>query len=176
MALSFKSSLMLYDAEILFDVPVWNNTNIRSSYKIRTKPKTYICDTSIIANVLDIYDSSILFDDLNTLGIIFENQVMKDLKTYAEVINAKLYFYRDEKGNEIDAILKWKNGIWAAIEIKLSDDNAQADSEKLNKVIDTLKLEGRNKEPAFKAIIVNGQNAYRLENGVYVIPHTLLRP
>ncbi len=166
---------MLYEMETIFDVDVWDNFNIRSSYKIRTKPKTYICDTSLIASNLEIFSSSQFFGDLRTLGIVFENQVMKDLKVYIEANGGELYYYRDEKGNEIDAIVKWKDGRWGAIEIKLSDDDALIHSEKLLNVIKTLKMEGKNKEPSFVAIINNGIYAYKMENGVYVIPHTLLR-
>ncbi len=167
---------MLYDTDVIFDVPVWRNSNIRSSYTLRTKPKTYFCDTSLVCNLLGISNVDDFYKDGNTTGIIFETQVIKDLMVYAQYIGAKLYFYRDSNGNEIDAILEMNDGRWAAIEIKLSLTVALKASENLLKVIDTLNVGGTKSKPEFTLIIANCDQCYQDKNGVYIIPHTLLRP
>ncbi len=167
---------MLYEADVIFDLLPWGSTNIRSSYKMRTTPKTYFCDTSIVSNILGIKSASDFFEDLNTTGILFENQVIKDLMVYAQAIEGKLYFYRDEKGNELDAILELDDGRWAAIEIKLSFDSAVKAATSIDKVISTLKLEGKHKEPSFKMIITNCPRTIKTNNDVYIVPHALLRP
>ncbi len=166
----------LYGLNVLFKVPVWGDANKRSSYKIRTKPKTYFCDTSLVCNLLDINDISDFYEDGSTTGLIFETQVMKDLSVYAEAIGAKLYYFRDEKGNEIDAILELKNGKWAAIEIKLSLTLAMEAIETLDKNVSLLNKSKMFSEPSFKAIITNADRVYKSKNNTYVIPHTLLRP
>ncbi len=166
----------LYGLNVLFDVHVWSKANKRSAYKIRTKPKTYFCDTSLVCNLLDIVDVSDFYEDANTAGFVFENQVMKDLSVYAEAIGAKLYYFRDEKDHEIDAILDLKEGKWAAIEIKLSLRLATESLETLDRNIEYLNKTGKFSEPTFKAIITNADKVYKAKNGTYVIPHTLLKP
>ncbi len=84
--------------------------NLRSKYKIRTKPKTYFCDTSIVCRLLDMNSPQDFYEDLNTAGILFETQVMKDLNVYAQTLGAKMYFFRDEQGNEVDAIFEFRDG------------------------------------------------------------------
>ncbi len=167
---------LLYDTDVIFDIFPWKNKNIRSPYDLRTKPKTYFCDTSLVCNLLSIRNIDQFFKDGNTTGIIFETQVMKDLTVYAQCIGAKLYFYRDSNGNEIDAILELEDGSWAAIEIKLSLTTALAASDKLMKVIKTLNIEEEKHQPKFCMIITNCDQTYQDKNGVYIVPHTLLRP
>ncbi len=167
---------LLYDTDVIFDIFPWKNSNIRSSYDLRTKPKTYFCDTSLVCNLLSITTVDQFFNDGNTTGIIFETQVMKDLTVYAQCIDAKIYFYRDSNGNEIDAILELSNGAWAAIEIKLSLTTALAASDKLMKVIQTLNIKEKKHQPKFCMIITNCDQTYQDKNGVYIVPHTLLRP
>ncbi len=167
---------VMYDSQMLFDVDVWGNENIRSSYKVLTKPKVYMCDTSLICEILDVKSEKDFIKDMNTLGFIFENQIMKDLSTYVQALGAKLYYYRDENGNEVDAIIELSDGRWGAIEIKLSFEAALDAVEKLDKTITTMKIDSkRNSEPSFKCIICNG-NSIGKKDDTYIIPHTLLRP
>ncbi len=166
---------ILYDLDILFDVPVWKNSNIRSKYKIRTVPKTYMCDTSLVCRLLDINTINELMEDFNTTGIIFENQVMKDLNVFAQSLNGKLYFYRDEKGHEIDAIIELDDSRWIAIEIKLSLLEAIEAVKTLNKNIDILKMTGKHSKPCLKMIITNTEHTVLGEDNTYIIPHTLLK-
>lgn len=42
---------------------------------------------------------------------------------FAKKNNGELFYFGDEKGNEIDAILSLPGGKWAAIEIKLGSDD-----------------------------------------------------
>ena len=118
-------------------------------------------------------------NDLNTLGIYFENQVIKDLMDYAQILDGQLYFYRDAEGLEIDAILQLANGDWAAIEIKLGDQ-----AEVIEQAAKVLNLFAKrasnnlnpNQQPSFLMIITGGTYAYQRPDGIYVIPHTCLRP
>ena len=70
----------------------------------------YLCDPAIGLRILKLKTTEELFLDLNTFGIYFENQVIKDLLVYAQAINAEVFFYRDTNGLEIDAILELDDG------------------------------------------------------------------
>ena len=115
--------------------------------------------------------------DFHTLGIYFENQVIKDLIVYAQAIDAQLYFYRDENGLEIDAIMELSNGSWGAIEIKLGSDEAIVQATKnLLRFSQYIQKRTTKTSPTFLLIITAAhlEQAYQQDNGVYVIPHTCL--
>ena len=111
--------------------------------------------------------------------MLFENLVMRDLhvflSTYEGLGNA-LWYYRDEAGLEVDAIIEF-DGAWAGIEIKLSDTKIDEGA----KVLTALRKKilanpaAHNAEPAFLAVIVGrGTLAYTRDDGVHVIPAALL--
>lgn len=77
---------------------------------MRTTAKTYFCDPSIGLYLLNINQAEQFYKDPQTLGIYFENQVIKDLLVYVQALDGQLYFYRDANGLEIDAIIELNNG------------------------------------------------------------------
>ncbi len=129
----------------------------------------------MVCSLLKIKNSNNFIEDLNTAGIVFENQVIKDLMVYTQAIGAELYFFRDEKGNEIDAIIELDDGNWIPVEIKLSNSAAIASLEKLNKAIETLKIEGKHSKPLFKLFITNDEESLTLITNAFVVPHSLLK-
>ena len=93
-----------------------------------------------------------------TLGMLFENLVIRDLRvflsTYAGIGN-EVHYYRDEFGLEVDAIVE-RGGSWAGIEIKLSDtkvDEAVTNLGALRKKVISNPA-AQNAEPAFLAVVV----------------------
>ena len=94
------------------------NLNLRSSIQLRTSPKLELVDPSIAIASLGLKKDD-LINDLNFTGFIFENLCYRDLKIYAESINADLFYFRDNKDFEVDFILKTRDGKWGAIEVKL---------------------------------------------------------
>ena len=98
---------------------------MRSKARVRVKPKRYFCDPSLAAALIGATPERLL-KDTQTLGMLFENLVLRDLSvflsTYAGLGNS-LSYYRDENGLEVDAIVEHA-GQWAGIEIKLSDTKA----------------------------------------------------
>ncbi len=165
----------LLGQDVIFELPVWNTHNFRSPYALRTKPKTYFCDTSIVCHLLKIKNINDFSNDLKTAGIIFENQAIKDLKVFAELNDAQLFFYRDERGNELDAIMELENGDWIAIEIKLSTKAAFDAVEKMDNTIRLMNVDSSKPLPLFKLIITNDTEAHQLIDGTYIIPLSLLR-
>ncbi len=167
---------LLHDLDIIFDVFPWKNINLRSRYKIRTKPKTYFCDTSLVCRLLDINSQNDFFNDLNTTGIIFETQVMKDLTVYAQDLGAKIYFFRDEQDHEVDAIFEFDDGSWWIIEIKLADKELKSAVDKLNNIDRYITLDGKHTKPSLKLIITGGNSTNKMDGDLFIIPHALIRP
>ncbi len=167
---------MLNNLEVTFEVEPWWNLNLRSKYKMRTKSKVYFCDTSLVCKLLKISHVKQMYEDLNTTGLLFENQVMKDLKVYAAALNGELYFYRDEAGNEIDAIIEFNDGSWWAIEIKLSKQDAFVAAKKLDQLNKFITFKDARKEPTLKLVITDSEESIKLSDNLFIIPHTLIKP
>lgn len=63
-----------------------------------------------------------LLDDHETFGLLFEALAERDLRIYADCHDGQLYHLRyNTTGDEVDAIVEFKDGNYAAFEIKLSD-------------------------------------------------------
>lgn len=151
---------------------------VRSKARVRVKPKRYFCDPSLAAALLGASTQSLLHDT-QTLGLLFENLVLRDLRvflsTYAGLGNA-VHYYRDENGLEVDAILE-HGGRWAGVEIKLSDTKADDGAEALLSLRKKMLANeaSQSLEPAFLAVIVGrGNLAYTRKDGVMVIPAATL--
>ncbi len=83
-------------------------------------------------------------NDLNTMGLLFENLCVRDLKVYAEILDGQIYHFRDKSGLECGAVLCLRNEWYAVIEIKLGGDTLIEEGAKnllkLAKKIDTTKI------------------------------------
>ena len=176
---TLKKYIELIESNYYIDYLDSWNLNVRSKTAIRSKPQMYLCDPSICLNLLGIKSVKQLFLDLRLLGICFENQVIKDLKVYAQNIGANLFYFRNQNGFEIDAILQLNDGRWAPIEIKLNvdDDNANLYAKKLLSINEKIKTNyGINKEPSFYMIITATKFSYKRDDDVLIVPFTLLKP
>ena len=163
----------LNDIYILDELNAWSPL-LRSKVAIRTSPTHYFVDPSIATAALDVTPFD-LINDLKTFGFIFESMVIRDLKIYAETNGASLYHYRDKNDFEVDAIIHFNNGKWAAIEIKLFDDEAIGKACKnLIKFKDNI-ISQKMKEPSFLMVITGTKNAYRREDGVFIVPIDCLK-
>ena len=109
--------------------------------------------------------------DINTLGLLFENLVNRDLSVYAKSIGGTLAHYRDRYGLECDNIIHFNNGKYALIETKLSGYYIQEAEEHLIKLRNLI-LEKQPKlgAPEFMMIITGTDIAYTTNNGVLVVP------
>ena len=150
--------------------------NLRSKTAIRTSDTRYYADSSIAAAALGIGPDD-LFNDLETMGLLFETMAVRDLRVYADAIDASVYHYRDKTGLECDAVIHRRNGSYGLVEIKLGGDSLVeegcASLKKLAGKIDTDKMS----KPSFLMILTaNGDMAYRRPDGILVIPIGSLRP
>lgn len=158
---------------LLEDVPAWQ-PHLRSSTELRTSPKSYFVDPSIGPAILRLTTDHLL-GDLNYVGQLFENLVMRDVLVYAQANDAKVSFYRDSTGLEIDAIIEGQDAAWIAVEIKLgstSADAAAASMQRFVKRVDT----GRMGPPASLIVITGGGYAITRSDGVHIVPIELLGP
>lgn len=110
--LNVFSRLFLIDDQPAF------NTKLRSSRRLLKSAKRHFVDPSLAVAALGA-TQEMLYNDLNTFGFLFEALCEHDLKIYANRIDANLFHFRDEKGNEADAIVELPDGRWGAFEIKL---------------------------------------------------------
>lgn len=143
------------------------NLNLRSKYALRTKPKKYFVDPSIATAILDLKPMD-LINDLNTFGFMFESLCIRDLKIYTESLGGDVTFYRDEKGFEVDAILRMPSGKWGAIEIKLGAgyiDEAANNLLKFKEHVDIKKCG----EPSFLLVLTGTNYSYKRDDDVYVV-------
>jgi len=98
------------------------NPNLKSKTAIRTSNTRYFIDPSIACASLGIGPSG-LMRNLKLFGLLFENLCIRDLRIYAGAIDGVVKHYRDSNNLEVDAIITFRDGTWAAIEIKLGSDD-----------------------------------------------------
>ncbi len=160
---------------VIEDSPAWN-PNLRSKVAIRTTDARYFVDPSIATAALQLSPKDLL-NDLNTMGLIFENLCVRDLRIYADYLDGSIYQYRDSNGLECDAVIHLRDGSYGLIEIKLGGDSLIEEGAKnlkdLSSKIDTNKM----KKPAFMLVLcAKAPFAYRRKDGVYIAPITCLKP
>lgn len=147
--------------------------NYRSSKRIGKSPKRHLVDTSLACASLDLTVVKLL-NDHETFGLLFEALVERDLRIYMDYLDGHLYHFRDNvSGDEVDSILEFRDGEYAAVEIKLSDGSVEDAKKSLMTFYKNV-----NKKPKFMCIIVGHYEAViqDKETGIYIIPITSLRP
>ena len=158
---------------VIEDLEAWN-PNIRSKAAIRTSDTRHFVDPSIGTAALGLGPKD-LMNDLESFGLFFEDLAVRDLRIFADVLDGRLYHYRDSSGLECDTVLHRRNGTYALIEIKLGGEKAieeAADSMKqLAETIDHTRMP----QPSFLMVLTAvGPYAYRRPDGVFVVPITCL--
>lgn len=147
--------------------------NYRSPERVGKSVKRHLVDPSLACACLNLNVDK-LMKDLNTFGFLFEALVERDLRVYMDYLDGKLYHFRDNvSGIEVDSILEFEDGEYAAAEIKLGYNE-------VDNAIQNLQVFYNNmiKKPKFMCVIVGVcQSVYKDPNtGIYVVPITALRP
>ncbi len=158
---------------VIEDLPAWN-PNLRSKTAVRTSDTRHFVDPSIAVAALGLGPND-LINDLNTMGLLFESMVVRDLRVYADALDGKVYKFRQKDGLECDAVVHLRNGSYGLIEAKLGGseiDQAAKNLLKLKDRIDTTRM----KAPSFLMIIVATGYAYTRKDGVHVVPVGCLKP
>ena len=147
--------------------------NYRSSSRVGKVAKRPFTDPSLACACLDLTVQKLLLD-FNTFGLLFEALVERDLRIYMDYLDGKLYHFRDNiSGDEVDSILEFKDGEYAAIEIKLTSKGIDDAKKSLTTFYNNVQ-----KKPKFMCIIVGYYEAVIQdpETGIYIIPITSLKP
>ncbi len=121
------------DLMVVEDLEPWA-PHLRSSYVVRASAKRYFVDPAFAVAAMDASPTTLL-RDLNTLGFLFENLVIRDLRIFAQNSGGTLAHYRDSTNLEADVIVKSEDGRWGAVEIKLNPSDIDAAVVSLQKVV-----------------------------------------
>lgn len=152
---------------VVEDLPAWL-PSLRSKTAIRTSEKRHFVDPSIATAIMRIRPEGVL-NDFEYFGFLFEALCTRDVRIYAQANDGDVFYYRDKNGLESDLIVRLRDGRWAAIEVKLGQNQIEDAAENLlaikNKV-DTQKMG----EPSFLMILTGGLFAYRRKDGIWVVP------
>lgn len=160
---------------VIEDAPAWN-PNIRSKTAIRSTDTRYFIDPSIATAALGIGPKD-LTQDLNTMGFLFENLAVRDLRIYSELLDGSVYHYRDKSGLECDVVIHLRNGSYGLVEIKLGGDKLIEEGAETLKTLSDLIDTNSMKKPSFMMVLcAQAPFAYKRNDGVYVVPITSLRP
>lgn len=154
------------------DIPAYS-LSYRSSSRIGKSAKRHLADPSLCCASLGLTVGKLMYDH-ETFGLLFEALAARDLRIYADYLDGRLYHFRDNvSGDEVDAIIEFKDGRYAAFEIKLSDGSIKDAIESLERFRNNVK-----KKPAFCCVIVGHLEAIIRdpESGIYIVPLTSLKP
>lgn len=157
----------LRKAFVLEDLEAWS-PSLRSRSRLRQSPVRHFVDPSLACAALNVAPTRLL-QDVETLGLLFESLVVRDLRIYAQTLEASLYHYHDNSGLEADAVVELPDGRWAAFEVKLGQqqiDDAARHLLTLAERIDT----DRHGTPAALCVVTGWGYAYPRPDGVQVVP------
>ena len=149
------------------------NENYRSPERVGKSVKRHFTDPSLACACLDLTKNK-LTNDLKTFGFMFEALVERDLRIYIEYLGGKLYHFRDNvTGLEVDSILEFDDGEYAAIEIKLGFRQVEEAKQNLLNFYNNM-----IKKPKFMCVVVGYTDviAKDPETGIYIVPITALKP
>lgn len=161
--------------QILELQPAWG-THLRSRTRLVTAERTHLVDPSLAAAALGAGPARLLAD-VRTLGLLFESMVVRDVRVYADLLDATVYHYRDSDQLEVDVIVQSRSGEWGAFEVKLGSgdpvDAAAANLRALAAKVETAKV---GKPTVLGVITGTGYGYTRPEDGVVVVPIGHLGP
>lgn len=158
---------------VVEDLPAWAPA-LRQKIRLRAAPKRHFCDPSLAAAALDSRPERLL-REVDTLGLLFESLVVRDLRVYAQTMDARVLHYHDEKGLEADAVIELRDGRWGAFEVKLGLHQIDDAADALLRLAAKVDADHLGK-PSVLAVVTGWGYAYRRPDGVSIIPIGALAP
>lgn len=164
---------------VVEDLTAWSPA-IRSATAIRTGAKRELVDPSIAVAVLGL-TPAVLEQDMKTLGFLFENLCVRDLRVYAQGLGGSLSHYHDRLGLEVDIVLLLDDGRFALVECKLGSRDIEEGAQHLKKVRDLIREHKSDspqnplRDPDLLLVLTGGNMAYSRPDGVKVVPIGCLR-
>jgi uncharacterized protein len=158
---------------VLDDLPAWSPT-LRATARVRTSPKHHLVDPSLAVAALGADPDRLLLEP-DTLGVLFESLVVRDLRVLAQANrDAKVYHYLEQR-IEVDAIVEAKDGTYAAFEMKLGPSQVEDGAASLLAFAARLK-DNRQGPPASLNVVTGWGYGFTRSDGVNVIPIGALAP
>lgn len=166
----------------VFELPAWD-APVRSRSRVRSRPKRYFADTSLVSSLLGL-NSPRLFSDGQLFGILFESLAVHDVGVYVSLLPGaypeSLRYYGDADGLEVDMIIELRDGSWAGIEVKSGVSGLEKGVRSLQRLRRKVAKnpQARNPEPVFMAVLMGSYPyaRYLKDEDVYVIPIETLCP
>jgi uncharacterized protein len=158
---------------IVEDQPAWA-PHLRSRSRLRSAAKRHFVDPSLAVAALRATPEGLL-KDINLLGFLFESLVVRDLRVYAQAVDAEVLQYRDNTGMEVDAVMQCADGRWGAFEIKLGAGMVEEGAASLLKFVARVDTD-KCGTPSLLAVITGTGYGYLRDDGVAVIPIAALKP
>ena len=158
---------------VVEDQPAWAPA-MRSRVQLRSAPRRHFVDPSLAVAALRASPDRLL-GALESMGLLFESMLVRDLRVLAQPIDGQVLHYRDNKGLEVDAIVTCDDGRWGAFEVKLGHtriDEAASNLLAFVAKIDTTVCG----QPGVLAVVTGTGLAYRRNDGVHVVPIGTLGP
>ncbi len=136
-------------------------------------PRRYFVDPSLAVAALG-QGPAHLRSDLAATGALFENLVLRDLRTYAQQLGGVVHHWAADE-QRVDAVVTLPDGRWAAIDVRLNP--ADVDRAAMQLVAFAAQLDQRRLgPPAALAVITSTGFAYQRADGVTVLPIGTLGP
>lgn len=157
------------------DLQAWQ-PHLRTKTVIRTTPIRFFVDPSLATAALGLTPRD-LMNDLVRMDGLFKNLCIRDLRVYAETLNASLSQYRDRTGLACDAVVQRRDGSYGLVNIRLGGETAIDEAAQILHRLAT-KLDFQNmQKPAFLAVLCAiAPSAYQREDGIWIVPVTNLGP
>ena len=156
---------------LIEDLPAWSPA-LRSRSRLIKTAKRYFTDPSLAAALMRVNAVGLL-DDLNTMGYLFENLAVRDLRVYSEPMDASVSHYRESSGElEADIVVSKPTGEWIAFEVKMGSARVDEAAANLVRLRDTRVAH----PPAALVVLTMNGYAYQRPDGVWVVPLGLLGP
>lgn len=157
---------------VLEELPPWDGS-LRSKSRLRKQAKLHFCDPSLACAALRTNPKTLAHNP-DYFGQVFESMAVRDIRTYAEQIDATCFGYRDESGLEVDIIIEFDDGSWAGIEVKLGESDRVVATAERNLI--RLRDDRMVTSPDFLAVVTGGYSAFTLPSGIHVLPLSAMKP
>lgn len=163
-------------------VPAWAPTRSHLR-RLSSPPKHQLVDPALAARLLGVGRGALLQEenadvgpviarDGTLLGGLFESLVTIDVRVYAQAAEARVGHLRTAGGeHEVDLIVERDDGRIVAIEVKLTATPNDSDARHLHWLNERL-----GEDALDLVLITSGTYAYRREDGVAIVPASLLGP
>jgi len=177
-AMSAQTARKYLDAltriHVLEEQPAWA-VHLRSAIRTRVSPKWHFVDPSLAAAALGGTTETLLADP-QTLGFLFESLTVRDLRIYADAVGGLVTHYRDEKGHEVDVVVEFPDGRWAAFEVKLGGEAAVDAGAAALQALAAKVTDQRRERLISLSVITAGNLSYTRPDGVNVVALGHLAP